>query len=287
MSKYLVLCVLVSFQVLGDVWLSRGMKQVGGVSYFNPAALVSIGLHVLTNPWIVLGILFLLGSLLLYLAAISRLDLSYVLPMTAGKYVLSAFCALLILEESVSPIRWGGTALVSSGVLLVALGEAASERRAQRKKENRGSSLLLLPFSVLTLPSFGAAILQSQSLIGIVIMALAASTGDILLTVGMKQVGEVSIMRPRSLLALARRVLTNPFISLGVVCMTADFFLFIALLSRADLSLIMPMTALSYPFSILGSHYVLKERLTAGRLAGTGLIGVGVALISLTATTQT
>lgn len=165
----------------------------------------------------------------------------------------------------------------------MALSDASPDR--MRQKENRASDLLLAPFSFLTLPSFRATILQSQALIGVVIMALVASTGDILLATGVKQVGEVFAMRLRSLLALIRRVLTNPLIGLGVACMSADFFLFIA--RQAGLSLIMPLTALSYPFSILGSHYVLKERLTVGRLAGTGLIGVGVAFISLTATTQT
>ena len=262
------------------------MKQVGGVSDWNLAGLAAIGLQMLTNPWIGLGVLFLAAALLLYLAAISRLDLSYVLPMTAFKYVLSAFCAGLILGETVSPIRWWGTALVSSGVLLVALSEVVGDRL--EKKSSRFSGLLFAsPAFSLTLPSFGAAILQSQALIGIVIMALAASTGDILLAAGMKQVGQVSVMRLRSLLTLIRRVLTNPLLGLGIVCMAADFFLFIALLSWVDLSLIMPLTALSYPFSILGSHYILKEKLTAGRLAGTGLIGVGVAFISLTATMQT
>ena len=63
--------------------------------------------------------------------------------------------------------------------------------------------------------------------------------------------------------------------------MATDFFLFIALLSWADLSLVMPMTALSYPLSALGSYYFLKESLTIGRLAGTGLISIGVAFVSL------
>ena len=100
----------------------------------------------------------------------------------------------------------------------------------------------------------------------------------------MKQVGELKATNLRSLLRQARRVVINPFIGLGVLCMAADFFGFIALLSLADLSLVMPMTALSYPFSILGSHFILKERLTAGRLAGTGLIGIGVAFISMNLT---
>ena len=284
MSKYVVLWLLVVFQVLGDVWLSRGMRQVGAVSVSNPAALLTIGVQVLTNPWIVLGIAFLLGALLLYLVAISRLDLSYVLPMTAFKYVLSACFAGLILGESISQLRWVGTALVSSGVLLVALGEAADEMIKKRRKDRQFPVLLLAPLSFsLSASKVGATILQSNALTGIVIMALAASTGDILLTAGMKQVGEVTTVNARSLIRLARRAMTNPLIGLGIACMAADFFLFIALLSGADLSLIMPMTALSYPFSVVGSHYVLKERLTSGRIAGTGLIGIGVAFILVNA----
>lgn len=283
MSKYVVLSLLVIFQVFGDVWLSRGMRQIGAVSVFNPAALLTIGVQVLTNFWIVLGIIFLLGALLLYLAAISRLDLSYVLPVTAFKYVLSACIAGWILGESISQLRWLGTALVSSGVLLVALGEAAN-KRIKRKIDHRSHGLLLAPLSAsLSASKAGSIILHSNVLAGTIMMALAASTGDILLAAGMKQVGEVKEITARSLLWLIHQVLTNPLISLGVLCMAADFFLFIALLSRVDLSLIMPLTALSYPFSVLGSHYLLKEKLTSGRLAGTGLISVGVAFILMNA----
>jgi bacterial/archaeal transporter family protein len=278
-SKYVVLGLLVVFQVLGDVWLSRGMRQIGAVSVSTPTALVAIGIQLLTNPWILLGVAFLLGALLLYLAAISRLDLSYVLPMTALKYVLSACLAGLILGESITPLRWVGTALISGGVLLVALGEATFERM-KHKKDRQFHSVLLAPLSFsLSALKVETAILQSTALTGIVVMALAASIGDILLTAGMKQVGEVTAVNLRSLVRLARRALTNPLIGLGVLCLAADFFLFIALLGRADLSLIMPLTALSYPFSLLGSHYFLKEPLPSGRLAGTGLIGIGAAFI--------
>ncbi len=273
-SKHLVLLLLVLFQVLGDVWLSRGMRQVGAVDTSSPGALLSIGAQVLTNPWIILGILFLLSALLLYLAAISRLDLSYVLPMTAAKYVLSALCAWLILNESVSNQRWLGTILVSSGVLLVSLGEVAYAL-SQRQKSKPFPALLLVPVSAsLSVSSVGLAIAG---------MVVAASAGDVLLAAGMKQVGEVSTLQWRSLLTLARRTLMNPLIGGGVLCMAADFFLFIGLLGQTDLSLIMPMTALSYPFSLFGSHYFLKETLTTERLAGTGLIGIGVAVIAFNA----
>ena len=278
MRKYLVLWLLVNFQVLGDVWLSRGMRQLGTATISTPADLGAIGVQLLTNPWLLLGALFLVSALLLYLAALSRLDLSYVLPMTAAKYVLSALCAWLVLGESVSALRWGGTLLVSGGVLLVSLGDfarARSQPRSQRPKRSQFPALLLAPTAAsLSLSSVGLAIVG---------MVLAASAGDILLTAGMKQVGTVTTIKLRSLLTLARRVILNPWIVGGVLCMAADFFLFIGLLSRTDLSLVMPMTALSYPVSLLGSHYLLRETVTTERLAGTALIGLGVALIAANA----
>lgn len=247
---------------------------MGEVKTFKPTALLAIGLQVLTNPWIMLGVSFLIGSLLLYLIALSRLDLSYVLPMTAAKFVLSALFAWLVLRESVSSMRWCGIGLISGGVLLVDLGEKiVADTPKQHLRSGQFSLLMLIPLSFsLALSKLGIAIAA---------MVFAASAGDLLLAAGMKQVGAVTTLHVRSLLRLIRRALTNPFIGLGVVCMAADFFLFIALLSWADLSLIMPMTALSYPLSALGSYYFLRESLTVGRLAGTGLIGVGVAFVSL------
>lgn len=277
MNKYVVLSVLVVLQVLGDVCLSRGMRQFSEAEIINPLSLFALAGQVLTSPSIVLGICFLIASLLLYLAAISRLDLSYVVPMTAFKYVLSACLAAVILRESISQQRWLGTGLVSSGVLLVILGE---EKPRQPGKDSPFSGLVLAPVSFL-MTNFSATLLQSRALIGIGIMALASSLGDMLLAAGMKQVGEVTTINLRSLLRLAHRTFTNPLIGLGILCLTADFFWFITLLSWVDLSLILPMTTLSYPISILGSHYILKEKLTTGRIAGTGLIGIGVAFISM------
>ena len=278
MRKHFVLLLLVLFQVLGDVWLSRGMRQVSEVKTSNLANLLAIGLQVLTNPWIVLGVSFLIGALVLYLIALSRLDLSYVLPMTAAKFVLSALFAWLVLHESVSTIRWCGIGLISGGVLLVDLGEKMlADPSKQRGRSGQFSVLMLIPLSF--------SLVLSKLGIAITAMVVAASAGDLLLSAGMKQVGAVTTLQVRSLLKLVRRALSSPLIGLGVACMAADFFLFIALLSWADLSLVMPMTALSYPLSALGSYYFLKESLTIGRLAGTGLIAVGVAFVSLSSGT--
>ncbi|XGV95227.1 MAG: EamA family transporter [Leptolyngbya sp. BL-A-14] len=287
LGKHLVLVMMVIAQVWGDVWLSRGMRHIGALHPSlpaTPAAIVDFGAHVLTNLSIVTGVLFLISSLLLYLVAVSRHDLSYVLPLTASKYVLAALFAWLMLKESVSDVRWLGTALISAGVVLVSLSERLPSQGTQQRRNT--SQFVILPLAVTSL-----SLTLAQIWLAIGVMVVAASAGDILVAAGMKRVGEVpklewhmdKVALIKSLFKVAQRVLTSPLIGLGVLCMAVDFFLFIALLSRADLSLITPMTALSYPISILGSHYFLKERLTSGRLMGASIIGIGVALISLNA----
>ena len=72
-------------------------------------------------------------------------------------------------------------------------------------------------------------------------------------------------------------------VALGVVCMTVSFSTFATLLSSHDLSLVLPATAAGYVLNTLGAVGVLKERVTGRRWVGTALIGLGVALVSLTA----
>lgn len=121
-------------QVLGNVWLSRGMRQVGEVNTLKPLVLLSLALRMLMNPWFMLGLILLIAFFLLFLAALSRLELSYVLPMTASNYVLTALFAWLVLNENISPVRWAGTLAISVGVLLVALSKQNTDMSSTARR---------------------------------------------------------------------------------------------------------------------------------------------------------
>jgi uncharacterized membrane protein len=54
------------------------------------------------------------------LSLLSRVDLSYVLPVTSISYVLTALMGKFLLHEPVSTERWTGIGLVVLGVSLVA-----------------------------------------------------------------------------------------------------------------------------------------------------------------------
>jgi drug/metabolite transporter (DMT)-like permease len=116
LSFLAVAIILVS---VGDMLLAHGMKKIGAVPTCSPAALFQVGRQVFTNPSIIIGIFFLAGFFFLWLAILSWCDLSFVLPLTALSYVLTAFLSIYFLGETVSPLRWAGTILICLGVALV------------------------------------------------------------------------------------------------------------------------------------------------------------------------
>lgn len=112
----LIAIILVS---IGDLLLAQGMKKIGAVSDFQPAALLRLGVKIFTNPTIIIGILCLASFFFLWLAILSWSELSFVLPLTALSYVVTALLATLFLGETVSLLRWAGTILICLGVALV------------------------------------------------------------------------------------------------------------------------------------------------------------------------
>ena len=122
--KYLVLAGVTLCASIGDSLLSRGMKQVGNISLNHLHDLI---LAVL-NPSVSLGILLLLGFFASYMTALSWADLTYVLPATSLSYVLVTVMGKLVLHEVVSPGRWLGVLLISSGVGFVTRGPANTHR---------------------------------------------------------------------------------------------------------------------------------------------------------------
>jgi bacterial/archaeal transporter family protein len=118
-----------------------------------------------------------------------------------------------------------------------------------------------------------------ETFVLIAIIVLGGSVGDILLSRGMKQVGEVNNLKLRFLLSVGKRVITNIFVISGVACMAVAFFSLLTVLSWAPISLVSPATALSYAVNTVGAKYFLNEKINKGRLLGTVLVCLGVAFL--------
>ena len=118
MKTAVVLVVAIVSQAVGNVFLTRAMKLIT-----NPAVggddLLSTILRAITNPTLWLGTALLIVFFVLYSAALSWADLSFVLPATAFGYVLNVAAGHYFLSESVTPARWAGSLIITLGVFLV------------------------------------------------------------------------------------------------------------------------------------------------------------------------
>jgi len=113
------------------------------------------------------------------------------------------------------------------------------------------------------------------------IIILAGSLGDVFIAKGMKRVGEISTLRLHELAVIGKSMVRNAAFLLGILCLAISFCAFLAVLSWADLSFIVPATSLSFVVSTLGAKWLLKERINRLRWLGTLLVCAGVALLSL------
>src|SRR6202140_4932040 len=95
-------------------------------------------------------------------------------------------------------------------------------------------------------------------------LALKAA-GNSWMAWGMKQVPERMSMNP----ALYLRAMLNPFVTMGIVALILALLTRMALLSLADLSFVLPVTAIGYVFAALLGRFFLHEEVSLERWLGT------------------
>ena len=129
MKTATVLIIAIISQAIGNVYLTKGMKAVR--TAWPSDDLMSTVLHAVGNPTLWLGTALLIVFFALYSAALSWADLSFVLPATAFGYVLNVAAGHYFLNESVSPSRWAGSAIITLGVFLVSRSGVRAIPRAE------------------------------------------------------------------------------------------------------------------------------------------------------------
>jgi drug/metabolite transporter (DMT)-like permease len=102
--------------------------------------------------------------------------------------------------------------------------------------------------------------------------------GNLALAFGMHRFPKLLAFDPLPYL----QALLNPFVALGILMLILAVFTRLALLSVADLSFVLPMTAAGYIVSVLLGKFFLGEQVDSTRWLGTFLVFAGVALVSST-----
>ena len=113
----IVSIVVIATNVFGNYCLTRGLRTIGVITSWSPIPYI----HAFQNPWVSIGVIFMIAWLVSRLALLSWADLSYVLPVTAFSYVLTAIVGAVCFSEHVNRLHWIGISLITLGVAIVAI----------------------------------------------------------------------------------------------------------------------------------------------------------------------
>jgi len=102
------------------------------------------------------------------------------------------------------------------------------------------------------------------------------SIGDALLSRGMKQLGPINLHHWQEII----RPIGNPWILVGIFCLSMFFASYLTALSFADLSYVLPATALGYVLVTLIARFAFHENVSMWRWLGVMLISGGVGWVT-------
>ena len=118
-KTYVLLLLIAVFGPVGNILLSKGMKQIGAVTTWKPAELLHVLSLVVRSGFVWLGIASLCSFFVAYMLVLSRADYSYVQPASSIAYGTVAVLGHFLLGETVTPIRWVGVLIICLGVFVV------------------------------------------------------------------------------------------------------------------------------------------------------------------------
>ena len=111
-------------------------------------------------------------------------------------------------------------------------------------------------------------------------VVLATVAADLLQSAEMKRVGELDDFRPSGIRALLATMARKRFLIAAVFFMALSFFAFLKLLTVAELSYAVPVSALTIVIDTILARLLLKERVDWRRWTGAALVAAGVYLVS-------
>ena len=104
--------------------------------------------------------------------------------------------------------------------------------------------------------------------------------GDVSLKKGMQMIADL----PDSVDLLHKMLatITNSYVIVGILLLSAFLILYLVSLSWEELSYVLPLTAANYVLVTVLAYFVLGEHVSALRWSGSVLVTVGIALVART-----
>ena len=136
---FLVAAVGTLSGAVGQILMRRGMQAVGPLESYAVLEVFSYFWRSLCNPYVVAGTV--LSGILYFsiLAALGWTGVTVAFPMTALEYGFGAVLAVILLKESVPPMRWIGIIFVITGVIIIGFAGGIEDKSASTSSNRSGS----------------------------------------------------------------------------------------------------------------------------------------------------
>jgi multidrug transporter EmrE-like cation transporter len=118
MNVFPLILLGVFLNAFAQLLLKEGMSRIGYFA-FSFSNLVPISLQIGTNPFIVLGLLCYVVSVIVWLLVLSRVPVSYAYPMLSIGYIVNALAAHYWFQEELNLTKITGIFVIMGGVYLI------------------------------------------------------------------------------------------------------------------------------------------------------------------------
>jgi len=118
--------------------------------------------------------------------------------------------------------------------------------------------------------------LTPQQFLILAFVSVSVPLGDACLSRGMTSLPLISLTHPATLIT----AVFTPWITLGIALLIGYFASYLTALSWADLTYVMPATAMGNVFVVLIAQFWLHESISWQRWLGVALITVGVGFVA-------
>jgi len=121
MNLRLLLLTLASVALSATAQIAFKLGAGRATGGLGTASAFATAVAMLTNYYVVAGLLLYGFSALLWLVVLARQDLSVAYPFVGLGFVITSFAGAMLFNEPMTPMRLLGTALVTLGVVLVGM----------------------------------------------------------------------------------------------------------------------------------------------------------------------
>lgn len=120
-SNLFIILASITLSSSAHLFLKKGVMTLNLIGLKSENQLFDTALFVVSSPWIVLGMFMHVGALLIWLWALSRVDITFAYPFLSLGFVLVSLMAYFWIGESLPFERILGMIIITIGIIVIGI----------------------------------------------------------------------------------------------------------------------------------------------------------------------